>query len=195
VFVWDTALWMTATSYQVYRSGKAHIVLASLDEGTITSVVPLQCPDMNDDQHHWTPWVHQSKLHFVYRIVPWTVLRLDDRATGATTVVVQTPCLAWGDVIPATSPVPYKDGYLMVVALRNDEERFFYRYLRLSKALVPTHYSSSWVLWAPDKERIHGLTIQEDYVYLAYATEQQKECRVTRFTLPLMDKAVSWYNV
>lgn len=196
VVVWEGERWMTSTSYQVYRSGKAHIVLSRLGNDHVASAIPLQCPDMNDDQRHWCPWVHQGALHFLYKVQPWTVLRLDQVDTGATSVVVQRPMHGWRDgLFPATSPVPYKKGYLAIIGYhdtpRSHEERTLYRYVRLNAALIPTHWSSTWVLWEPELETIQGMVIHGAYVYVTYG-HRQKECRVTRFILPLLETALTW---
>jgi len=195
VFSWQGDLWMTSTSYQIYRSGKAHVALSRIEGDRVVSVVPLQCPDMNDEQRSWTPWIHNNDLHVIYRIQPWTVLKVDNTDTGATSVAVQYTVPGWSDtrIHPATSPVPYKKGYLTIVALR-DEERTVYRYVRMSQDLRPTHVSSSWVLWEPELETIQGLAIHGDYVYLSYG-HKQKECRVTRFVIPLLYTAVAWYPI
>jgi hypothetical protein len=197
VFTWQGDVWMTSTSYQIYRSGKAHVVLSRIEGDRVASVIPLQCPDMNDDQRHWCPWIHKNTLHLLYRAQPWTVLRVDNTDTGATTVVTQRSIPLWNDTIfPATSPVPYKKGYITIIAYhdppKNHEERTLYRYVRLNADLVPTHYSSSWVLWEPELETIQGMVIHGEYVYLTYGY-RQKECRVTRFILPLLETAVVWY--
>ena len=200
VFSWQSDLWMTSTSYQVYRSGKAHVVLSRIEGDRVASLVPLQCPDMNDNQQHWAPWVHANSLHLLYRVQPWTVLRVDNTDTGATSVVVQHTVPGWTTtgVHPATSPVPYKGGYLAVVAfkdrLTSHEERTLYRYVRMSQGLHPTHYSSSWVLWEPELETIQGLVIHGDYVYLSYG-HRQTECRVTRFITQLLETVVTWYLI
>jgi len=202
IVAWKDGVWITATSYQLYRHGKPHVVLGRLDDrGDITKVVSLQCPDMNDDQKHWTPWVHKSNLHVVYRLVPWTVLRIDDADTGATSLVTQRPVLPWDEtrVVAGTSPVPYKDGYVMAVAIsevgEDGVERFLHRFVRIAaSSLLPTHYSSTWVLWKPEWERIHGLYIQGDYVYLSCGHDQN-ECRVTRITVSVLETCISWYSV
>lgn len=199
VFTWQGDLWMTSTSYQVYRSGKAHVVLSRLEGDRVVSLVPLHCPDMNDEQRHWAPWVHANDIHLIYRVQPWTVLRVDSTDTGTTSVVAHHTVPGWTTGMhPATSPVPYKDGYLMVVAFHDPvvghEERTLYRYVRLSQALLPTQASSSWVLWEPELETVQGLAVHGEYVYLTYG-HKQKECRVTRFILPLLETAVVWYPI
>jgi hypothetical protein len=195
---WRGKVWMSATSYQLYRNGKAHVVLGQIDtdRGDIISVAPLQCPDMNDEQKSWAPWVHGSDLHLVYKVVPWTVLRVDDPKTGTTSVVVQKDVFTWEGtrVSPATSPVPYKGGYLMVVSFTDPDGCVFYRYVRMSNALVPSHYSSTWVLWKPENESIQGLYIHDEYVYISSGHVDQSECRVTRITLPLLDSFIWWYE-
>lgn len=200
VFTWQGDLWFTSTSYQVYRSGKAHVVLSRLEGDRVASVVPLHCPDMNDDQRHWAPWIHENDLHLVYKVQPWTVLKVENTDNGSTSVAAHRTIDNWVDkgLHPATSPVPYKSGYLMIVAYKdppiNHEERTLYRYVRLSKDLLPTHYSSSWVLWEPELETIQGLAIHGAYVYLTYG-HRQKECRVTRFILPLLETVVQWFEL
>jgi len=196
VFVWNGTLWMTATTYQLYNSGKAHTVLCKLQDDSVVSAAALQCPHMNDPQCHWLPWLHKETPHFVYKCNPWTVLRLDDAATGATTVVVEQLMDRWptdGDVLrPAAGPVPYHSGYLVVLALAEGETRSLYRFVRLSAALIPTHMSSTWVLWEPELETVQGMCVAGEYLYLTCGYHH-KELRLTRFSLPLLDHCLSWY--
>lgn len=199
LFSWQNDLWMLSTSYQVYRSGKAHVVLSRVESDRVASVVPIQCPDMNEDQKDWVPWVHHNEIHFVYKIEPWIVLKVDNPDTGATSVVVHKK-MSWklDNVRQATSPVPYKKGYVMIVALCDTpithEDRYLYRYVRMNDQLVPTHVSSTWVLWEPELETIHGLAMDNEYIYLTYG-HRQKECRITRFIRILLDKSLTWYSV
>lgn len=200
LFLWNGAPWMTATSYQLYCSGKAHVVLCQINDDRVSTCVPLQCPDMNNDQKHWLPWVHGMTPHFLYSCAPWTVLRLDDAATGATTVVAQKEINRWptdGRVRGSAGPVPYLDGYLAILAytdLVDGAERISYRYVRISKDLLPIAISSSWVLWEPELETIQGLAIQGDYLYLVYG-HQQKELRCTRFLTSLLNSVLIWVYI
>ena len=200
LFLWDGHPWMSATSYQLYRSGKAHTVLCGLDDDRVTSCVPLQCPDMNSEQKHWLPWVHARTPHFLYSCAPWTVLRLDDRMSGATSVVAQKTIARWptnGSVRGAAGPVPYLDGYLAILAYTdvvNDTEHVSYHYVRISKDLMPVALSSRWNLWEPELETIQGLAIQGEYLYLVYG-HQQKELRSTRFLTSLITSVLQWVYI
>jgi hypothetical protein len=194
VFLWNQALWFTATTYQLYNSGKAHIVLVAFDQGAATRVVPLQCPDMNDPQRRWQPWVHQGQVHLIYKTQPWTVLRLESADTGATTVVAQQAYMAWPEarVDAMCSPVPYGDGYLTIMSYHDSEERSLSRFVRLGPDLLPTQMSSTWVLWKPEHETLSGLAVLGEYLYLVYGYAQ-KECRLTRWSTRLLETEVRWY--
>lgn len=196
VFTWKDNLWMVATSYQLYNSGKAHAVLGRLspDGERLERIQALQCPDMNDPQRKWQPWVHKDQVHVIYKTQPWTVLRLDDATTGATSVVAQQSYLAWPDngLDAMCSPVPYGDGYLTVASYHDSEERSLSRFIRLGPDLLPVQYSSTWVLWQPEYETVSGLAILGEYIYIVYG-HGQKECRLTRWSTRLLDSEVRWY--
>lgn len=200
VFAWRDAMWLTATSYQLYASGKPHAVLCRADvgAGAVASAVALQCPDMNDDQKHWLPWVHRDTVHFVYRCSPWTILRLDDATTGATSVVA-TRALPWpqhGRVVPAAGPVPWRGGYLAVVAFHPapDSAHRTHRFVEIGADLLPRRISSSWSLWKPEHEAVQGLAAVGDTLVLT-AGHDQAEARVTRFAGALLDRFLSWYDI
>jgi len=205
LFSFNNKLYFTATNLQVYSQFKPHIVLCHLnDEGDISKVVPLSCPDMKEAQKNWLPFVdvHAKfpRLLTIYRMSPFIVLQHDIETGQHTEVVnIPTPHINFPLVKGSASPIPWGNGYLFVIhyTLPCRQPRnymyYYHRFVWMDDKFVPTRMSQSFYVLHRGTEFISGLTYFNSYLYLTLSVLDERAYMV-RFTAETLNHSLTWFD-
>ncbi len=127
----DKATWFSCTTTDTNPKGFTQMSLCKLESGQtkeihVESLTPLKGPDPFRHEKNWLPIVHNDELHFIYSFSPF-VLNKPDIKTGAWKTVLQyDPPLDFSLFRGSAAPVPFDEGYLVMVHEVIRPETYFY---------------------------------------------------------------------
>ncbi len=202
IFKLKKQLYFTATNLQV-QANQPRIVLCRLNaDYDIDRVVALKCPDANEYQKNWLPFVEErsQSLLVIYRMSPFTVLKIDPE-TGAFTEVlkIETPHIAFPLVKGSCAPIPWGDGYLFVIHYTmpcrqpRNLNYYYHRFVWMDKSYTPQRMSESFYVHHRGTEFISGLAHYNNYIYLSMSATDER-AYMCRFTAESLNHFLSWFE-
>lgn len=120
IFSFKGGYWFTCTTLDT-NPNACQLSLCKLEEEKegdiifVEKLIPLQGPDPNRQEKNWLPIVLQGKLHLIYSCDPF-ILYSPHLETGECKAVLQyTPKQDFARFSGSAPPIPFNDGYLMMV--------------------------------------------------------------------------------
>jgi len=124
-----------------------------------TSLVPITGYGDNITQKNWLLYDKEgSKTKAVYGYNPFTIIEID-LETGVASPISQAQLpIRSGEFRGSGGPVPFEDGYLLVIHQvyykSHGGRRYLHRFIKLDRDYLPTHISMPWYLQSDNIEYI-----------------------------------------
>ena len=119
--------------------------------------LPNQISD-KDCQKNWLPFLHNNEPHYVFRINPFTICNFD---AIPTLQFMPSGGFTLDGLRGSAAPVPFLDGWLMVVHYSHYNDggrRYYHRFIMLDQGLKPLLLSCSFRLSDQNIEYVSGMT-------------------------------------
>jgi hypothetical protein len=131
----------------------------SMKVSTAQMKLPVGVSD-GDCQKNWLPFMIDGKPHYVYHVCPFTICDFE-----GTRVLTWEPSKTSGWTMDglrgSAAPVPFGDGWLMVVHYSHYSDggrRYYHRFMTLDSEFKPALMSCSFRLGERNIEYVSGLT-------------------------------------
>lgn len=143
IFEYNDSSWFACTTGDTNPCGNFQISLCKLEDRSpyediyVEKLLPLQGPDPYRCEKNWLPFVHRDQLHLVYSCSPFTIYQPDLETGECTTVLSYEPEYDFSSFRGSAAPIPFDDGYLMLVhevtLFQNQGRCYFHRFLYLDQ--------------------------------------------------------------
>ncbi len=102
---------------------------------TINTLIPLHGPDPKRCEKNWLPIVQDDNLFVLYSYDPFTMLKVYPDSGKTETALSYTPNHDFSRFRGSCAPIPFDDGYLLLVheVVWNNERFYLHRFLQLDK--------------------------------------------------------------
>lgn len=140
---YDKGLWFTCTTSDTNPTGQRQVSLCKLageKKGGIVEVerlIPLLGPDLNRCEKNWLPFVKNETLFAIYSYSPFIVFKPDIETGECDTVYRYETALDFTGFRGSAGPIPFDDGYLILVhevaVLPEYERCYLHRFVFLDK--------------------------------------------------------------
>ncbi len=201
----DDHSWFSCSTFDTNPSGAIQITLCKMEnKGTegpvkVEKFLPLIGPDPNRHEKNWLPFVKDNQLHFIYSSDPFTIYKPDLETGICETVFQYTPDYDFSRFRGSASPVPFDEGYLMLIHevvqhpdyTRTYLHRFVYlnddfHVEKVSKPFIFNHigieYCLSMTIDHENKHLVMPVGIEDREAFLAFV--DLDEVRSLLFPLP-----------
>lgn len=136
--------WFTYSANDVSPKYQIQISLAKLTENAsdksykVEKLVPLIGPDPNRCEKNWLPFTLNNELHVIYGYDPFTIYKVDAESGKNEIAVKYEPKYSFSGFRGSAAPIPFKEGYLMMVHEIGFTDRrfYFHRFLYLNKDFI-----------------------------------------------------------
>ena len=160
----DRKLWCTCTTWGAHA---IHISLCRLAEPDLSSEIalqqftPLQGPDPSRCEKNWLPFVMNHALHVIYSYDPFRIFKPDLVTGECASVLEYSPSCDFSYFRGSAAPIPFDDGYLMLVheVVFNEWRVYLHRFLFLDKEFHITKASLPFIFQHLGVEYCCGMTI------------------------------------
>lgn len=148
-----------------------------------TSLVPITGYGDTITQKNWLLYDKKgTKVQCVYGYNPFTIIEID-LETGSVVVPISQAQLPMrsGEFRGSGGPVPFEDGYLLVIHQvyykSHRGRRYLHRFIRLDNNYLPTHISMLWYLQSDSIEYVSTLhAISPDKILIGYGLCDKCAC-------------------
>lgn len=117
----DGSLWFTCTTSDTNPTGNKQISLCHLEEGKsrtlqIDKLTPLLGPDINRCEKNWLPFIDpQGKLKLIYSYDPFVIFSPDFDTGECDAAYIDQPEYDFTSFRGSAAPIPFDNGYLMII--------------------------------------------------------------------------------
>ncbi len=164
-------------SCAVTEANPTHTPQVALGKLKTGQVIPLNSPNPKRAEKNWLPFVHNDRIQMIYSYDP-TIILEPDLDTGKCEKVVEHKCPFDGTRFQGSSgPIPFEEGYLVIVHERALAGKFFYyhRFLFLDQEFRITKASPLFYFKTIGVEYCSGMTLdhEEKNVVLTLGVEDK----------------------
>lgn len=191
IFQFDHDIWFTCTTGDTNPTGTLQTSLCKLEMNSfgkkifVEKLVPLKGPDPYRCEKNWLPFIKDGQLYTIYSYDPF-IINKPNIETGEWEVVHEhEPPYDFSSFRGSAAPIPFDDGYLMivheVVFLPDYSRCYLHRFLyldkefMLTKASVPfvfqhqgVEYCCSMVLDSLGRQLVIPIGIEDREAYLCF---------------------------
>ncbi len=127
----------------------------------IEDIVVLKGPNLELCEKNWLPFFQDGLLHVIYYYDPFVIYAVDEKNGKTTKCVEYRPSLDFSSFRGSAGPVPFDDGYLVVVheMFLNKKKFYFHRFLYLDREFNITKISLPFIYRHKGIEFCCGMTI------------------------------------
>ncbi len=188
IFDFKGRTWFSCTTNDTNPTGNFQISICRLDqdkESTVDKLVPLLGPDPNRCEKNWVPFIKDDELHLIYSYDPFIIYKpcLD---TGRCELVLSyKPQRDLSSMRGSAAPIPFDEGYLILVhevVLKEDHtRRYLHRFMyldqkfKVQKLSRPfffkqegVEFCCSMTLDHAEKELVLGVGVEDREAYLCF---------------------------
>lgn len=121
IFEWNGKFWFTCTTFDTSPHGTIQVSLCEIEnQGDpkkihVERLIPLKGPDPYRCEKNWLPFVSNGDLHVVYASDPLTIYRPNLQTGECETVLRAEQPLDFSRFRGSAAPIPFDEGYLMLV--------------------------------------------------------------------------------
>ncbi|MGH7890358.1 MAG: hypothetical protein ACRENF_07390, partial [Thermodesulfobacteriota bacterium] len=167
--------WFTCTTFDTNPAGRPQITACHMDShGEVEKLVPLLGPDPNRCEKNWLPFMKDGQLHLIYSCDPFILYRPDLETGVCETVLEYKPFLDFSSFRGSAAPLPFDDGYLMLVhevVVQPDYTRvYLHRFVFLDQDFTITKLSSPFTFRHQGVEYCCGMAINHTETELILTT-------------------------
>lgn len=151
IFSLHDELWFSCNTGDTNPCGTFQISLCKLAEKTdapviyVEKLIPLKGPDPHRCEKNWLPFIHEGTLSFIYSYAPFLLYTPELKSGNCATALSYESGYDFSHFRGSAAPIPFDDGYLMLVhevVLQEDYSRcYLHRFLFLDKSLRITKLS------------------------------------------------------
>jgi tetratricopeptide (TPR) repeat protein len=186
IFFYQGGLWATCTTFDTNPTGQPQISLCKLDPTScekmvlVESLTPLLGPDPHRCEKNWLPFVEKEELQVIYSYGPFIKMTPDIRSGKYVARQVDQPPFDLAQLRGSAGPIPFENGYLVLVhevLLFPDFSRcYIHRFLKLSADFVLEKISDPFVFQHQGVEYCCSMTFNhaENELILAVGIEDNK---------------------
>jgi tetratricopeptide (TPR) repeat protein len=164
--------WFSCTTFDTSPTGAIQISLCKMgfseknEPIQVEKLTPLKGPDPNRHEKNWLPFVKEGEIHFIYSSDPFTLYK-PNLITGACETVYQyTPEHDFRRFRGSAAPIPFDDGYLMlvheVVYMPDYTRTYLHRFVYLDKNFIAKKTSKPFVFIHKGIEFCLSMTLDHD---------------------------------
>jgi hypothetical protein len=135
------------------------------------SLTPIIGYDEHLTQKNWLCYHSSPKeLNAIYGYDPFTIIQIDE-STGIATAISQSKLpIRASEFRGSAGPVPFNDGYLLIIHQvyfkSHGGRRYLHRFIKLDKNHLPEAMSYAWYLQSKDIEYVSTMQLTSDGNYL-----------------------------
>jgi tetratricopeptide (TPR) repeat protein len=204
LFEFQNQLWFTCTTNDTNPTGNFQISLCKLADQSadhrilVEKLVPLLGPDPYRCEKNWLPFVHEGQIHVIYSYDPFLIYRIDPETGKCETKLHTHTGLDLSRFRGSAPPIPWGDGYLLliheVVFQENEERMYLHRFLFLDQQFALKSLSDPFYFLHKGIEFCCGMQIDhtDQNLILTIGVEDHDAyfCRVPLRTLPSLLKSI-----
>lgn len=168
IFQQNGTSWFTCTTGDTNPCGNFQISLCKLEDDTlyediyVEKLTPLQGPDPYRCEKNWLPFVFQDQLRLIYSYSPFTLYQPDPETGECKTVLSYESEYDFSSFRGSAGPIPFDDGYLMLVhevtLFQNQSRCYLHRFLYLNKQFIVEKLSLPFIFKHQGVEYCCGMT-------------------------------------
>ena len=144
---WDQGSGFFCTTFDSNPSGAIQISFCKFPNTLphsgpieVEQLVPLKGPDPNRHEKNWLPFLKDGQIHLVYSYDPFIIYKPDLTTGECTTVVEYVPEHDFSHFRGSAAPVPFDEGYLLVihevVPMPDYSRNYLHRFVYLDKNFI-----------------------------------------------------------
>lgn len=158
--------WFTCCTDDASPHARIEIILCKLAKNpvgqyvNVESLTPFRIPKQQGCEKNWLPFTVDNALHMIYGYQPFIVLQPDMKSGACKEIAKYEPEYDFSNFRGSAAPVPFDDGYLMMVhEIATKDQRFYMnRFLYLDKNFVITKASKPFYFKNKGVEICLGMT-------------------------------------
>ncbi len=170
LFKFNGENWFTSSLVDANPNNTIQIGLGKIGEdASITQMTPLKGPDPKRCEKNWLPFVLNQQIHAIYSYDPLIVFKVDP-ITGTTKKVIETNSfLDTSRFRGSAGPVPFDDGYLVIVheVAYTDRRYYLHRFIFLNKKFEITKASPLFYIKTIGIEYCAGMSLDHEGKHIA----------------------------
>lgn len=143
LFTYNNESWFSCTTCDTNPTGQRQISLCKLAKARFTptihveTLIPLIGPDLHRCEKNWLPFIKDGQLHLIYSYDPFVIVKPDLETGECQTVYSYEPTHNFSTFRGSAAPIPFDEGYLMlvheVVHHQDHTRSYLHRFLYLNK--------------------------------------------------------------
>ncbi len=151
------------------------------DTPQYTTLIPVMGHNDHLTQKNWLIYkTSEGKAWAVYNYQPFTIIQIDLTTGQAVPISEMKLPIRSSEFRGSGGPVPFEDGFLVVVhqVYFKDHKgrRYLHRFIKLDKDYVPMGISKAWYLQSNDIEYVSTMVALSDSVLLGYGLCDKCAC-------------------
>lgn len=152
-----------------------------IEKTEYTSLIPVTGHGDNLTQKNWLIYdVEDGIAKAIYHYEPFTLVTID-LSTGIVTALAEAKLpIRGGEFRGSAGPVPFDDGYLIVIhqvfLKEHGGRRYFHRFIQLDKDYLPIGMSEAWYLQSQDIEYVSTMVALKDEILIGYGLCDRCAC-------------------
>lgn len=172
IFEWNNATWFTCTTLDTNPHGRPQVCLGKLSDERkgsqvfVEKLIPLIGPDLRKCEKNWLPFVKDDELHIIYSHDPFIIYKTDiasDPCPMSLMVKHAIPKHDFSRFSGSTPPIPYNNGYLVLVHEVTHDDDFnriyYHRFVYLDNDLNITKMTKPFIFLHKGIEYCCGMTV------------------------------------
>lgn len=146
IFDFEGQSWFTCTTSDTNPYGNFQISLCKLENSSnrdtiqVEKLIPLKGPDPYRCEKNWLPFIKDGSPYVVYSCDPFTIYKPNLETGECEIAFSHTPIHDFSHFRGSAAPIPFDNGYLMmvheVVLLPNYERQYVHRFLFLNQNFI-----------------------------------------------------------
>ena len=194
LFEWEGSDWLACTTTDTNPVGNRQVSLCKLSEDRslasiqVERLVPLKGPNIYRQEKNWLPFTYKGQLQLIQSYAPFTFY-IPCFETGESIIkTAQESSFDFSHFRGSAAPIPFDDGYLMLVhemvSYPDYSRSYLHRFLFLTKDLEIEKISDSFAFFHEGIERCRSMTIDHSGTNLILPISIE-DCQIDFCSIPI----------